>query len=197
MPDAWEKAAGLNPRRSDAAADPDHDELTNIGEYRARTKPRKADSDTDGMPDGWEVRNHLNPTRADAGADPDGDELTNLDEFHIGNNPKDADSDHDGTHDGEEKNGTITAFDAETGALSVTTAAGVTLNVTVTDKTEIRWQHKSSKCTDPAGTSDLTPARLVHKIEADDVSNDSDDEDQSPPGGVTVPVAEKITLVCS
>ena len=57
MPDAWERAHGLNPRRNDAKADPDHDGLTNLQEYLVHTNPRKADTDGDGISDGNEDSN--------------------------------------------------------------------------------------------------------------------------------------------
>ena len=56
MPDKYEKANGLNPRKNDARADKDHDGLRNLAEYRAGTDPRKADSDGDGIRDGDDKR---------------------------------------------------------------------------------------------------------------------------------------------
>jgi len=72
MPDAWERAHGLNPRRNDAKADPDHDGLTNLQEYLVHTNPRKADTDGDGISDGDE--------------DSNGDGQTNKQEFEQHNN---------------------------------------------------------------------------------------------------------------
>jgi hypothetical protein len=56
MPDRYEKANGLDPRKNDARADKDHDGLRNLAEYRAGTDPRKADSDGDGIRDGDDRR---------------------------------------------------------------------------------------------------------------------------------------------
>ncbi|MBU2662553.1 hypothetical protein KOI35_03455 [Actinoplanes bogorensis] len=56
MPDKYEKANGLNPRKNDARADKDHDGLPNLAEFRAGTDPRKADTDGDGIRDGDDKR---------------------------------------------------------------------------------------------------------------------------------------------
>jgi hypothetical protein len=62
MPNAFERTYRLNPRaRSDARKDPDRDRLSNRAEYRARTNPRRADTDGDGRRDGWEVAAGRNP----------------------------------------------------------------------------------------------------------------------------------------
>ncbi|MGK5678372.1 hypothetical protein [Actinoplanes sp. URMC 104] len=56
MPDAYEKANGLNARKNDARADKDRDKLTNLAEYKAGTDPSKADTDGDGVRDGDDKR---------------------------------------------------------------------------------------------------------------------------------------------
>jgi hypothetical protein len=102
MPDQWEKANGLDLHRNDAAADPDHDGLSNLREFKAGTGARKADTDADGMPDGWEIGHSLNALRNDAAADPDADGLTNRQELTVADDPHKADSDADGVPDGQE-----------------------------------------------------------------------------------------------
>jgi hypothetical protein len=54
MPDKWEVANKLNPKRHDARKDADKDGLRNLAEYRAHTNPRDADTDDDGTKDGRE-----------------------------------------------------------------------------------------------------------------------------------------------
>lgn len=80
--------------------DPDRDRLYNKVEQRLGTKPRKYDSDNDGLSDGDEVRKHkTNPLMADT----DGDGLSDGDEVNIHDtDPLKADSDGDGLSDGDE-----------------------------------------------------------------------------------------------
>lgn len=62
MPDAWERAYGLNPDSvADAALDPDGDSLSNLAEYHAGTNPNKRDTDGDTLPDGWELVRGFSP----------------------------------------------------------------------------------------------------------------------------------------
>jgi hypothetical protein len=79
MPNRWEDSHGLDADRANAAADADHDGLSNLSEYRRGGHPRLEDSDRDGHDDSDEVR--------------DGDRRTRID---------DRDSDDDGTRDGDE-----------------------------------------------------------------------------------------------
>lgn len=77
IPNRWETNHGLNPRfAGDARRDPDHDGLTNLGEYRNGGMLRDEDTDNDGQDDRDELR-----TRTDV---------------------RDADSDNDGRRDGDE-----------------------------------------------------------------------------------------------
>src|SRR4051794_35449260 len=54
LPDRWERAHHLSLKVKQAKRDQDRDGLNNRGEFRARTNPRDADSDNDGIKDGKE-----------------------------------------------------------------------------------------------------------------------------------------------
>ncbi|WP_250005883.1 hypothetical protein [Actinoplanes sp. M2I2] len=56
MPDAYEKANGLNTRKNDARADKDRDKLPNLAEFKAGTNPSRSDTDGDGVRDGDDKR---------------------------------------------------------------------------------------------------------------------------------------------
>ena len=56
MPNSWETTWSFNPTNpGDAELDADLDGLTNVREFLARTNPRDADSDDDGVPDAVET----------------------------------------------------------------------------------------------------------------------------------------------
>jgi hypothetical protein len=61
MPDAWERANGLNDTINDADGDLDSDGLSNLAEYQANTDPKNPDTDGDGYSDGVETANGSNP----------------------------------------------------------------------------------------------------------------------------------------
>ncbi|SNY50102.1 hypothetical protein [Paractinoplanes atraurantiacus] len=193
MPDAYEKANGLNVKKKDAGGDKDADGLTNLAEFKAGTSAAKADTDGDTLPDGYEVSKKLNPKGNDAKSDPDADGLINKTERMLGLNPRSADSDGDGVKDGDEDadgdgvvnskdskpkvydrpaaaKATIKTFDAATGALVVAYPKGLSLTVTVTEATEIEWHGKSAACAEPATVADLTPGRGVHEASAEEIS---------------------------
>jgi hypothetical protein len=54
LPDRWECRNGLSLKVNQARRDPDHDGLNNMGEFKAGTNPRKADTDGNGVKDGNE-----------------------------------------------------------------------------------------------------------------------------------------------
>jgi hypothetical protein len=56
LPDDWEKANGLDPKRPDGHHDTDGDGLTNREEYHLGTRADRADSDGDGVSDLDEIR---------------------------------------------------------------------------------------------------------------------------------------------
>ena len=100
LPDRWERKFHLSTKKNDANRDRDRDGLSNFGEYRSHTNPRKKDSDHDGLKDGAERR--------------------------FGFKPRDRDSDDDGTKDGKENAGKITALTGS--SVTIRLAAGGKLN---------------------------------------------------------------------
>ena len=61
MSNAWEKAHGLAPTRSDGGKDPDADGLSNLDEYRHGTDPNRRDTDGDRRSDAAEVSAGTDP----------------------------------------------------------------------------------------------------------------------------------------
>src|SRR3954452_2921279 len=89
LPDKWEKKFGISTKKHGMAkADPDKDGLTNRGEWRSRTNPKKADTNGNGV--------------VDADEDRDSDNVDNGNEVREHTNPRRADSDRDGVKDGRE-----------------------------------------------------------------------------------------------
>lgn len=76
LPDEWELRHHLPIDEPSAGRDPDRDRLTNLEEYRLRSAPRNADTDSDGAEDGFEVAWKLKVRDADSNDDGelDGDE---------------------------------------------------------------------------------------------------------------------------
>jgi hypothetical protein len=54
IPDKWERHHHLSLQKNQARRDQDRDQLKNRQEFKARTNPREADTDGDGVPDGEE-----------------------------------------------------------------------------------------------------------------------------------------------
>jgi hypothetical protein len=54
IPDSWERKYHVR----SATADPDHDGVTNLGEFHNGTNPRSADTNGNGIPDGQDDSNH-------------------------------------------------------------------------------------------------------------------------------------------
>lgn len=128
LPDKWEHKFHLSTHHKNAKADPDKDGLSNLGEFRSHTNPRKADTDGDGV--------------NDANEDQDDDGVDNADEMSEHTNPSDADSDNDGIEDGEETSGTVDSFVEDsanpgTGVLTIKLEDGSTVSGKVDSTTEI------------------------------------------------------------
>jgi hypothetical protein len=155
IPDRWERHFGIALTKKAGAADPDHDGLSNAGEFASHTNPKVADSNHDGVSDanedpdrdrvdnGNEVRERTNPLKPDTNnnhrkdglEDADRDGLDNADEDASGNDPIDSDTDGDGTRDGEENGGWIASFDGTT--LTVKLFKGDAISGAVDDSTDI------------------------------------------------------------
>ncbi len=102
------------------------------------------DGNHDRIPDRWEKRHHLSTKVNQANRDQDGDHLRNRGEFLAGDNPRDRDSDGDGVMDGNENAGTIAAFDAATGRLTISLFNGDSIAGLVTDETRIKCEDEHS-----------------------------------------------------
>ena len=133
-PKAFQKRHHAGPK-----SDPDKDGLSSYYEYLAKTNPRRADSDRDGVKDAREdgdadgLRNRTeqrvgsNPRqndsdhngRRDGREDRDRDGLANLDEQRAGLDPRDADSDDDDIRDGDEYVGRIVSVDDDAGIVKL------------------------------------------------------------------------------
>jgi hypothetical protein len=141
LPDKWEKKFHLSTHRNNANGDPDKDGLTNLGEFRSRTNPRKADTNGNGV--------------NDANDDQDGDGVENQDEVHNGTNPCDRDTDNDGVDDGHETAGTVVSFVEDsanpgTGVLTIKLNDNSTISGKVDSSTEIECEAPESSA--PAGS---------------------------------------------
>lgn len=102
------------------------------------------DGNHDRIPDRWEARHHLSLSVNQTGRDQDRDHLRNRAEFLADDNPRDRDSDDDGVVDGDENAGTIAAFDAASGKLTITLFGGDTISGLVTDRTRIKCEDEHS-----------------------------------------------------
>ena len=102
------------------------------------------DGNHDRIPDRWEKRHRLSTSVNQAFRDQDHDHLRNRAEFLAGDDPRDRDSDDDGVMDGNENAGTITAFDAATGRLTISLFNGDSITGLVTDQTRIKCEDEHS-----------------------------------------------------
>jgi hypothetical protein len=191
-----------------AAADPDRDGLTNWGEYRARTKPKRADSDRDrlgdaledydrdGLDNGSEEDARTDPRVKDTdrngvrdGAeDPDRDRLANAAEDRTGNKARNPDTDADGRLDGDENAGVVQAFDGQT--LTIALAAGGTL-------TGVLDADSFVSCDDERGYEDATGSDDDDGGDDDEAlgDDDSDLDEEAALGDGDDPGDEDLTLL--
>jgi thrombospondin type 3 repeat protein len=144
LPDKWEKKFHLSTHTKSAKGDPDRDGLNNMGEFRSRTNPRKADTNNNGV--------------GDANDDQDGDGVDNRDEMRDHTNPCDRDTDNDGVNDGEETIGKVASFVEDSanpgsGVLTITLNNGSTVSGKVDSTTEIECRAPEQTTTTPPGSS--------------------------------------------
>jgi hypothetical protein len=158
LPDRWEQKHHFSTKKKSGGKDPDRDGLSNLGEYRSKTNPRRKDSDRDAVVDGDEdpdrdrvdndneMREGTKPRdrdsdddrRSDGREDRDRDGLLNAAEDLTGNDPKDRDSDNDGTGDGAEQAGVVTSFTAA--RLTIDLANGTSVSGLVLPTTDVECE---------------------------------------------------------
>jgi hypothetical protein len=176
IPDKWEKKFGISTtKKGQGKADPDKDGLTNRFEWRARTNPKSADTNGNGVGDanedpdrdqvdnGNEARERTKPRKADSDGDgvkdgsedADRDRLDNAGEDDAATDPINPDTDGDGVKDGDEHAGEITAWDGTT--LTIRVYGGSTLTGIVDENTYVGCAADSSSddsSSDDSDTSD-------------------------------------------
>jgi hypothetical protein len=145
------------------------------------------DGNHDRIPDRWEKRHHLSTKANQAHRDQDRDHLRNRAEFLAGDNPRDRDSDDDGVMDGDENAGTITAFDATTGRLTIALFGGDEISGLVDETTRIKCEDEHSPDATARASHDGEEADDEHGGRGEGPGGDDhgDDEhgDNSGPGG--------------
>ena len=201
MPDRWERAHHLSTHKKNAKGDPDRDGLSNLGEFRSRTRPHDADTDNDGIEDGDEdrdhdgvdngneMREHTNPRdkdtdndgRRDGREDRDRDGLRNAGEDRTGNDPVDDDTDNDGIEDGDENAGTIASFDSTTNTLTIRLTNGDMVSGVVSDATEIKCETEDEDEDHNRGRDDGGVSSARHGSD-DPAGDDRGGDDNSGPG---------------
>ena len=144
------------------------------------------DRNDDGIPDRGEKRHHLSLKVDQARRDQDSDALRNRGEYEAGMDPRDEDSDGDGIDDGDEGAGTITAWDPDTGELTIAMFGGDEVTGTVTDDTEIECRNDDASEPDPEGVEEtLRPGAGAPAGPSEDgaAEESGDDEESGPPAG--------------
>ncbi|MCX6398573.1 MAG: hypothetical protein NTX33_01415 [Propionibacteriales bacterium] len=165
----------------DGDEDSDHDGVSNEDEDDAKESCRRDDDDTDHDSVDDEDENELGTSVRDADSDDDGVRDGTEDGDHDGESNEDEDddaedvcshdSDDDGVEDEDENDvlGEIASYDAETGVLTVTSVNGFAVVGTVTEDTEIDFEHVDGQ-PEPgeASTADLLVGTQVAEIDFED-----------------------------
>jgi hypothetical protein len=143
------------------------------------------DRNGDRIPDRWEKRHHLSLKVDQARRDQDSDALRNRGEYEAGMDPQDADTDGDGIEDGDEGAGTITAWDPDTGELTIAMFGGDSVTGTVTDDTEIECRNDDGAEPDAEGVEEALRPPGAPPVDPPAESGDdaTGDEETAPPAG--------------
>ena len=131
------------------------------------------DSNRDRIPDRWERAHKLSLKKDQRKLDQDRDGLRNRGEWLADTNPRDRDSDDDGVSDLKEKAGVISAYDSETGELTLTLYAGGELTGSVTEDTRVKCEDDSA---DDESSEDGSDDGTDDQGSGDGRDDDSDDE---------------------
>jgi opacity protein-like surface antigen len=177
LPKGWAKKNHV----SQAARDADGDGLSNWGEWRSGTNPRKRDTDHDGVRDGAEDR--------------DRDGLRNADEVALGADPRKRDSDHDGVRDGGEEYDVAGRVASVAGsAVTLRLDGGASVTAKLTDDSVVGCGDEAGA--DDPGADDEDPVADASQVEedgGDDTGADEDPVDDAAPSD-DAPVAGPCTL---
>jgi hypothetical protein len=202
LPDRWEKRHHLSTKKKSGSKDPDRDGLSNLGEYRSKTDPRRGDTDRDAVADDDEdpdrdrvdndneIREGTKPRdrdsdddrRGDGREDRDRDGLLNAAEDLTGNDPKDRDSDNDGVGDGAEQAGVVTSFGA--GRLTIDLANGPSITGLVVPTTDVECESEDQLESFQRGR--VSAARALARL-----AQEEGEEPEEPPIGEPEPGGEE------
>jgi hypothetical protein len=158
LPKRWAKKNHV----AQAARDTDGDGLSNWGEWRSGTDPRKRDTDHDGVRDGAEDR--------------DRDGLRNADEVALGADPRRPDSDRDGIRDDCDTygvSGSVVSVSAS--AVTLRLDGGATVTATLTADSVVGCGDETGADDDP-GADDGGPVADASQAEDDDPVDDGTDD---------------------
>jgi hypothetical protein len=208
LPAPWAKSHHLGAKQG--ARDGDKDGLSNWGEYRAGTNPRRRDSDRDGVSDALEDRDKdglINADEVTAATDPrkrdsdgdriadgredrDRDGLRNADERPTGHDLSKRDGDGDGVADGADNPGKVTAVSTTSVSIRLYTT-GKTLTATLSADS---WIDCTSTALGPvvatgagAGATPNAPAPSGGIGDSDSSEGGGDIPDADPVPGVDPP----------
>ena len=175
LPKGWAKKNHV----SQAARDTDGDGLSNWGEWRSGTDPRKRDTDHDGVRDGAEDR--------------DRDGLRNAEEVALGADPRKKDSDHDGVRDSRDE------YDVAGRVASVSESVvtlrlegGASLTAKLTDDSVVGCDDEAGA--DDPGADDDEPVADASQVDDDGIDDDEPVDDGTDPADDDAAAADSCPL---